>query len=212
MKFTQARLDEAARSSPFRVFGNETATGTSYRSLTGIGLRLRTQPFNKIPELTVQGTVQYPQKSVSSSENERAQLDAQSTQVGLTATYYMQSGERTFYFFQADWSTRLKNQENKRTKHFPSVSTTVVFKVWEDQWFLFGGLNYGMGLQQFADGGLYRLNQALFGSGGVFYQPTPKFSIVLSAQLPLLFESNLRSVELVRESFTGLTLGLRSLL
>ncbi len=212
LKFAQARLDEAARSSPLRVFGNETETGASYRGLTGVGLRLRTQPFNKIPELTLQGTVTYPQSTASSTENERAQLDVQSLQAGIAATYYVQSGEKMFYFFQADWSMRFKNAENKRTKHFPSLSTTVVVKTWQDQWFLFGGLNYGMGLQQFSDGGLYRLSQALFASGGVFYQPTPKFSVVFSVQLPLLFESNLRSVELVRESFTGFTLGMRSLL
>jgi hypothetical protein len=212
VKFSQARLDEAARSSPFRVFGNETETGTTYRGLTGIGLRLRTQPLKTIPELTVQGTVTYPQISASSTENERAQLDAQSLQAGVAATYYVQSGEKMFYFFQADWSMRFKNAENKRNKHSPSLSTTIVVKTWQDQFFLFGGLNYGMSLQQFSNGGLYRLSQALFASGGVFYQPTPKFSIVLSAQLPLLFESNLRSVELVRESFTGFTLGMRSLL
>ena len=212
LKFAQARLDEAARSSPFLVFGTEKGTGTSYRGLSGIGLRLRTQPFNNIPELTVQGTVLYPQRTTSSTENERAQLDAQSVQTGISATYYRQSGENLYYFFQGDWSVRLKNQENKRTKHAPSLSTTLVFRTWEDRWFWFGGLNYGMSLQQFSNGGLYRLSQALFASGGVFYQPTPKFSIVLSAQLPLLFESNLRSVELVRESFTGFTLGMRSLL
>jgi hypothetical protein len=212
LKFSQARLDEAARSSPFRVFGNETGSGTSYRGLSGIGLRLRTQPFNKYPELTVQATVLYPQISVQSSESERAQLDAQSVQTGISATYYLQSGENTYYFFQADWAMRLQNQENKRTKHAPSLSATMVFRTWEEQWFVFGGLNYGMSLQQFADGGLYRLSQALFASGGVFYQPTPKFSVVLSIQLPLLFESNLRSIDLPRESFTGFTLGMRSLL
>lgn len=212
LKFSQARLDEGARSSPFRVFGNETETGTSYRGLTGIGLRVRTMPFKNIPELTLQGTISYPQRTASSTDVERAQLDAQSPQVGLSATYYIQSGENMYYFFQGDWSTRLKNSENKRAKHAPSLSATLVVKTWEDQWFIFGGVNYGMNLQQFADNGLYRLSHALFGSGGVFYQPTPKFSIVLSVQLPLMFESNLRSVELVRESFTGVSLGMRSLL
>lgn len=212
LKFTQARLDEGARSSPFRVFGNETSGGTSYRSLTGIGLRVRTMPFKNIPELTLQGTISYPQKSASSTDVERAQLDAQSTQVGISATYYIQSGENMYYFFQGDWSTRLENSENKRTKHAPSLSTTLVVKTWEDRWFLFAGMNYGMSLQKFSDGGLYRLSHALFASGGVFYQPTPKFSVFLSVQLPLMFESNLRSVELVRESFTGVSLGMRSLL
>ncbi len=212
LKFNQARLDEAARSSPLRVFGNETATGKSYRNLTAIGLRVRLSPFKNIPELTVQGTVHYPQKSVSSTENERAQLDAQSLQAGLSATYYVQSGDNIYYFFQGDWGTRFKNMENKRTKYLPSLSSTVVIKTWNEQWFVFAGLNYGMTLQQFSGGGLYRLNQALFASAGVFYQPSPKFSIVFSSQLPLLFESNLRSVELVRESFSGFSLGFRSLL
>lgn len=212
LKFAQARLDEAARSSPFRVFGNDTETGKTYRGLTGVGLRLRTQPFKNIPELTLQGTATYPQISATSTENERAQLDAQSLQAGIAATYYVQSGEKMFYFLQFDWSMRFKNAENKRSKHFPSLSAVAVVKTWEDRWFVFGGLNYGMTVQQFSDGGLYRLSQALFGSGGVFYQPTPKFSIVLSTQLPFMFESGLRSIDLPRESFTGFSLGFRSLL
>ncbi len=212
LKFSQARLDEAARSSPFKVFGGETSSGTSYRGLTGIGLRVRTMPFKKIPELTLQGTISYPQRSASSTDVERAQLDAQSTQVGVSATYYIQSGDNMYYFFQGDWGVRLRNSENKRVKHAPSLSTTLVIKTWEDQWFIFAGLNYGMNLQQFSDGGLYRLSHALFASGGIFYQPTPQFSVFASVQLPLMFESNLRSVELVRESFTGISLGMRSLL
>lgn len=212
LKYTQARLDDAARSSPFRVFGNSAETGTSYRGLTGIGLRIRTMPFKKIPELTVQGTVSYPQNAAASTENQRAQLGAQSVQAGLAATYYSQAGEKMFYFFQADWATQFISADNKRTKHSPSLSSTIVVKAWEDEWFVFGGLNYGMSLQQFSNGGLYRLSQAVFGSGGVFYQPTPKFSIVVSAQLPFMFESSLRSVDLVRESFSGFTVGMRSLL
>ena len=212
IKFNQVRLDEGARSSPLRVFGNETNGGTSYRGLTAIGLRLRTMPFKNIPELTLQGTVQFPQNKRSSAETERAQLQNQSMQAGLTATYYRQSGENIYFFFQADWATRFMNSENKRVKHFPSLNSTVVIRTWNEQWFIFTGLNYGMSLQQFSEGGLYRLNQALFGSGGLFFQPTPQFSIVLSAQLPLMFESNLRTVELVRESFTGFSLGVRSLL
>ena len=212
LKYNHVRLDEGARSSPLRVFGNETVDGTSYRGLTAIGLRVRTMPFKNIPELTVQGTVHFPQNKRSSTEIERVQLESQSTQAGLTATYYLQSGENIYYFFQADWATRFTNDENKRRKHLPALSSTVVIKAWEDQLFVFAGLNYGMSLQEFSQGGLYRLSQALFGSGGLFFQPTPQFSIVASAQLPLMFESNLRSVKLVRESFSGFSLGIRSLL
>lgn len=212
LKYSQVRLDEGARSSPFRVFGNETVDGISYRGLTAIGLRVRTMPFKNIPELTLQGTVNFPQNKRSSTETERAQLESQSTQAGLTATYYLQLGENIYFFFQADWATRFSNDENKRTKHFPSLNSTVVIKTWNEQWFIFTGLNYGMSLQKFSDGGLCRLSQALFGSGGLFFQPTPQFSIVLSAQLPIMFESNLRSVRLVRESYSGFSLGVRSLL
>ncbi len=212
VKFAQARLDDGARSSPFRVFGNETVDGISYRNLSAIGLRVRTMPFIKVPELTLQGTVYFPQKSFKSTEIELAELDAQNVKTGLTATYYLQSGANIYFFFQGDWLTSLKSTEDNRTKHSPAISSTMVIKTGGGQLFIFGGLNYGMTLQQFSDGGLYSLSKALFGSAGLFYQPTPKFSIVLSSQLPLLYESNLRYIEFVRESYLGFSLGMRSLL
>ena len=209
LKISEARLDEAARSSPFRVFGNSEVGGKSYRGLSSIGVRARMIPFKNIPELTLQATAAYP---MARKPETRAIFNAQSTQLGLAATYFVQSGDRNFYFFQVDWLTRLKNDEAPRTQHSPALSAVMVIKLWNDEWFVFPGLSYGTTLQQFSNGGLYRLNQSLFGTGGVFYQPSPKFSVVLNFQLPLIYSSTLRSVELVRESYSGFTLGVRSLL
>lgn len=209
LKITEARVDEAARSSPFRVFGNSEVGGKSYRGLSSIGLRARMMPFKKIPELTFQATAAYPM--ARQAEN-RAIFNAQSTQLGLAATYFVQSGERNFYFFQADWGVRLRNDEALRTQHSPALSAVMVIKLWDEEWFIYPGLSYGTTLQQFSNGGLYRMNQSLFGTGGVFYQPSPQFSVFLNFQLPLIYSSTLRSVELVRESYSGFTLGIRSLL
>ena len=180
--------------------------------MTAIGLRVRTMPLTNVPELTLQGTLSFPQKSFTSTKIELAELDAQNVKTGLTATYYLQSGSNIYFFFQGDWLTTLKSADDNRTKHSPAISSTMVINAGGSQLFIFGGLNYGMTLEQFSDGGLYSLSKALFGSAGVYFQPSPKFSIVLSGQLPLIYESNLRYIDFVRESYLGFSLGIRSLL
>ena len=212
VKFAEARLDEAARSSPLRVFGNDSTGGKSYRNFTAIGLRLRASPFKNIPELTLQGTIYYPQSSHSSTETELILLDAQNVKTVLTATYYLKSGEYLNFFFQGDWLTTFKSGYSDRTVHSPNLSSLAVVRIGGGHWNIFGGLNYGMDFRQFSTGSLYLWDQHLFGSGGVFYQPTPVFSVVLSGQIPLFYQSTLPYVEFVRESYLGFSLGIRSLL
>ena len=208
LKFAHARLDDAARSSLFKVFSKDTVGGKSYHGLSTIGLRGRWMPFSNIPELTLQGTLQYP---IARSAEERKWLDAQRTQIGLAATYYIQSGENIYFFFQTDWSTRLKSTDNHRMTHLASIGTNVVIRVWEQQFFVFPGLNYGLTLQKFSSkGSLHRINQSLFGNAGVFIQPNPRFSVMLNLQLPFILESGSQYIEYVRESFTGFTLGIRT--
>ncbi len=212
LKFANARLDDAARSSPFLVFNKQAEKSTenfvnnnSYHGLSSIGLRLRFMPINSIPELTLQATYQRP---VARTAAERYAFGSQRTQAGLTATYFIQSGENIYYFFQADWATLLKSDDNHFNGHIPSISTFVVVRTWENQWFIYPGLTYSMSLS----GSFYRLQQQLFGSLGVFYQPSPKFSLLLNWQTPFVLQSGSRSVDFVKESYTGFTIGIRTLL
>lgn len=209
-QYTHSRIDDAARSSPFKVLGSETTGGTTFRGLSLLGVRLRVMPFEDIPELTTQVTAHFP---IHKDEATRAQLGAQRTQVGLTATYYNTFNSRTFYFVQGDWRTRLSNDELNKTSHTPSMSAFLVFDTWEQMYYIFPGLTYAPTYQQLRSGGaLRRVNQQLLGSIGGLYQPVESLGVMVNFQIPFILESGSNNTEWVRESFSAVTLGLRVLL
>lgn len=209
LQYTHSRLDDEARSSPFRVLGGNTESGDTDRGLSMAGLRLRFMPFGDLPELTVQGMAHFP---INRNIEKSAKLGAQRTQIGLLATFYQQLNTRTFYFLQGDWRTQLASNELDKTTHTPSLSGFLVIDTWEQQWYLFPGLTYSPTLQKVASGSLVRVNQQLLGSLGGLFQPTDAFGIMLNWQVPFILESGSQSTEWVRESFSAVTLGVRVVL
>jgi hypothetical protein len=213
LKFAHARLDDAARSSPFLVFNkqeildnNETfLANNSYHGLSTLGVRLRGTPFKSIPELTLQGTYAQP---VAPTKDKRKAFNSQRKQVGASATYFIQSGDNLFCFFQADWNTFLKSTDFNFTGHQPALSTSIVVNAWENELFVFPGMSYSTTYSST----FYRLNQQFFGTLGVFYQPNPKFSVLMNWQLPLIFDSGSPNIDYVKNSFTGFTVGVRTLI
>lgn len=206
--YTHSRLDDEARSSPFRVLGDGTGSGNSYRGVSQLGMRFRFMPFGEVRELTVQAMAHFP---INPKDSLRQQLGAQRVQVGLLATFYQQFNSRTYYFLQADWRTHLANDELDKTTHTPSASGFLVFDVWEG-WYVFPGITYAPTFQKLTGGSFRRVNQQLLGSLGVLFQPAENFGIMLNWQVPFILESGSRYAEWVRESFTGATLGIRVVL
>lgn len=209
LQYTHSRLDDEARSSPFRVFGGDTPSGNTFRGMSMVGLRLRMMPFDNLPELTLQGMAHFP---INRKEESRAQLGAQRTQIGLLTTFYQQLNTRTFYFLQGDWRTQLASDELDKTTHTPSLSGFLVFDAWEQVWYIFPGMTYSPTLQKTASGKVVRVNQQLLGSLGGLFQPSDGFGIMVNWQIPFILESGSRSTEWVRESFSSLTLGFRVVL
>lgn len=205
-RYTSSRLDDQARSSPFRVFEGDTGSGTTYRGLSYIGLRFRTMPFGRVPELTLQATVHYP---VVREEGLRLRLGAQRTQLGAMATYYQQFNATTFLFLQGEWRVHLSNDENNVTSHTPSASGFLVLDLWDQKWYLFPGITYSMTLQSTYSGSLVRLNRQFLGSLGVLFQPDTRFGILLNTQFPFILDSGSFYTEWVSESFSSFTLGIR---
>jgi len=207
-QFTHSRLDDAARSSPFKALGSDTDGGTSFRGLSLLGVRLRVMPFENVPELTAQLTAHFP---INKDEATRAQLGAQRTQLGLATTYYNSFNSKTYYFLQADWRTRLSNSELKKTTHTPALSGFLVFDTWEQMFYLFPGLTFAPTLQQ-TGGTLRKVNQQLLGSMGGLYQPVESIGVMLNFQIPFILESGSANTEWVRESFSAFTLAVRVVL
>ena len=209
-QYTRSRIDDAARSSPLKVLGNDTQGGTTFEGVSLLGVRLRVMPFESAPELTTQLTTHFP---IHKDEATRAQLGAQRAQVGLTATYYNNFNQHTFYFLQGDWRTRIANSELDKTTHTPSISGFLVFGTWGELFYFFPGLTYAPTLQQLRSGGsLRKVNEQLLGSIGGMYQPAESFGLMLNFQLPFILDSGSANTEWVRESFTSVTLGMRILL
>jgi len=207
-QYTHSRLDDEARSSPFRVLGGDTPSGATFRGLSMAGVRLRVMPFEHLPELTVQGMAHFP---INRNKETSAQLGANRTQLGLLATFYQQLNARTFYFLQGDWRTQLASNELDRTTHTPSLSGFLVFEAGE-MWYVFPGLTYSPTLQKVGNGSFVRVNQQLLGSIGGLFQPSDAFGVMLNWQIPFILESGSQSVDWVRESFSSVTLGVRVVL
>ncbi len=208
LQYTHSRLDDEARSSPFRVLGGNTASGDTDRGLSMVGLRLRFMPFGDLPALMVQGMAHFP---INRNEEKSAKLGAQRTQIGLLATFYQQLNTRTFYFLQGDWRTQLASNELDKTTHTPSLSGFLVIETGE-MWYVFPGLSYSPTLQKVGNGSFVRVNQQLLGSVGGLFQPSDAFGVMLNWQVPFILESGSQSTEWVRESFVALTLGIRVVL
>jgi hypothetical protein len=208
-QYTHSRIDDEARSSPFRVLGGDTESGETDRGMSMAGLRLRVMPFDGLPELTVQGMAHF---YINRSEEKRAKLGAQRSQVGLLATFYQQLSPRTFYFLQGDWRTQLASSELDITTHTPSLSGFLVIDAWEQTSYIFPGLTYSPTLQKVGSGSFVRVNQQLLGSIGGLIQPSDAFGIMLNWQIPFILESGSQRTEWVRESFSSVTLGLRMVL
>ena len=209
-RVVHTRLDEAAKSSPWRVLGNDAESGQSNRSLASIGLRTRIMPFENAPELTLQGSFNYP---MGKDPETRRRIGVDRSQLGLMATYFQNFNPDTYYFLQGEWNIFLANEDHDQTTHLSALNGYLVFGLMQKQFFIFPGLTYVNAFQQFSSGGgLKRINQQLYGGLGGQWQVGRTFGISLFLQRPFIFESGSQFSEWVRESYSSVTLGVRVLL
>lgn len=202
LRFSHLRLDNAARTSPLKVLGNDDLTGISNRGLSYAGLRARFMPSEDLPGLTLQGSLAFP---VGKNETIRRALNAQRMQLGVSATMLQSFTPNASYFLQTEWKILPSNTELNQTAHLPSLSGFLIFDIYDGQWFLFPGLSYSTVL----NGSFTQVNQQLFGSLGVQFQPSYNVGLFLNAQIPFLFESGSFFTEWVRQSYTGISIGVR---
>lgn len=208
LRYTQVRSDGEARSSPFRVLGDQTSTGQSYRNLSMLGIRLRVTPFESVPELTLQGTASF---AVVKDEVEARALQADRHQTDFIATYFRQISGRHHLFLQAEWLTQFRSDENDRTTHFPVVGAFIVTDFLDNRIYIFPGLTYAGTYEQRYDGARLRnFGNQLLGSIGAQYQPSSSLGIFVNTSTPFVLDSGSQRFEFVTRSYIGWSLGLRA--
>ncbi|MBK8194274.1 MAG: hypothetical protein IPK76_14070 [Lewinellaceae bacterium] len=208
--YTRARLDDQARSTPFRVYGNAfPESGTTYNGVSYIGVQVRGMPFAGLPELTLRGGYNHP---IANTPEKRLNLFAQRPVAYLNALFIERLGPMLLGQVQGDFRTYFRNDENTRTLLAPSASGYLIFEIGE-KWYLLGGMSYNLTFQQsFKGASILKANQQLYGSLGAIYRPGRLLSVILSGQVPFIFDSGSSYSVWVRESYVGLNLGLRVLL
>jgi hypothetical protein len=206
--YTRVRLDDEARSSPFRVYGDAfPESGTTHAGVSYIGVQARAIPFANLPELMLRAGFDYP---IGRSEEQRLNLQAQRSILYLSALFSQRLGPNLLGQVQGDFRSYLRNDDNVRTLLLPSASGFLIFEMPGEQWYILSGLSYNMTFQQsFKGAKVLKANQQLYGSLGVLYRPNHIFSVVLSSQIPFIFDSGSSRSIWVRESYFGLNLGFR---
>lgn len=209
--YTRVRVDDAARSTPGRVYTNrETPGGKTYSGLSAVGVQARLVPFAHLPELTLRVGMSYP---LARTEALRAQLGAQRTQYFVSGAWLNRLGPAALTFLQGDFRAYLRHPENEAALLAPSVGGYLLFELPRERWYIFPGLTYNAVFQQFAKGYPYRFaNQQLYGSLGVLFRPREVFNVLVSTQIPFLFDSGSTRAIWVRESYSGVNVGLRFIL
>ena len=204
--YTRIRYDDEARSSPFRVYNNAYDSGETHSGVSYLGVQTRVMPFPNVPELTLRAGYGFP---VARTEEQRLNLNAQRSLLYLGALFSERIGQNLIAQAQSDFRTYFRNSENDRTLIVPSLSGNFLFEIGE-HWYILSGLSYYITFQQSFKGASFLLaNQQMYGSLGVIYRPNSIFNLVLSGQLPFIFESGSSHSIWVRESYFGLNLGFR---
>ncbi len=208
LKYSRLRFDENSRNSPLKVFDAPDATSLGYSSVSYAGLRVRTMPFEKLPEFTLQGSVLFP---VAKEQETRSFLGADRIQTDLTATYFKTLTTDFYFYLQARYLLQIANQDNDKTTHFPGISALIVKSFLEQRLFVFPGISYfGAYQQNYKGGRLQSQAQYVMVSLGAQVQPLDFLGIFINAQRPWYYKSGVSFYsDLVKNSYSDWALGLR---
>ncbi|MBV6443554.1 MAG: hypothetical protein EPGJADBJ_05326 [Saprospiraceae bacterium] len=205
--YSRVRYDDEASSSPFRVYNNNYYEGdTTYSSISYFGIQVRAMPFANLPELTFRATYSFP---VAGTDYKKYRINAQRPVLYVGALFSERLGSNLLGQLQGDFRTYFGNTQNERTLLVPTASGFLIFEIPGEHWYILSGLSFNLTFQESYKGGFLKANQQLYGSLGVIYRPNTILSLILSGQLPFIFDSGSSRSIWVRESYFGLNLGAR---
>ncbi len=204
-KYNWYRDDDWARSSPFRIFSQENqSTGMSYSGLSSLGVRLRVMPTADQPNWVVQGSYSFP---IGNHESlKKRLLNADLNQVDIITTYYNAMNSSTYYFLQANATAQFSQA---RKNYIAGGSFYLVKSLWNQLVYIYPGLSYTFVSQDQKNGGAISYTHLVFAGLGGQYSFRQRFSVYAFWQVPLVIDNGSRYSEIVRPSYTNVSLGLR---
>jgi hypothetical protein len=221
LNYARRRLDNAAQSSPFKVFEeanifdeNDPTRGQdqSYAGLREIGLRLRLLPFQRVPQLSLNMGYSFaPNQETTVQEN----LNADRNSFDINLAYYIALNDNvsSLYYFILNSTAYSKGTiaSNNTPLYSSSFSFLVVQRL--GSFVIYPGLSYVIGYKppHVSEKTLVKYNEQVLGILGVQYQLNTSVNFNLSTSYPFLSESPNLLQEQVRNSYFFLNLGGRVL-
>lgn len=210
LKYNWFRDDDFSRNSPFKIFSKTTSGGAAnYSGISGLGLRVRYKPFEADPKFIVQGTYSFP--IGNHGPLSKRLLRADLNQVGLLATYYDNWNASTYYFIQANAGTQFSPE---RSNNILGVSSFLIKSFWNDLFFIYPGLTYSFAAQKqkSSSSNFATRSHYLYGGLGGQYAIRTDFIMYAFWNIPLILDNGSLYSEIVRGSFTSVSVGIRFIL
>jgi hypothetical protein len=202
--YSHSRIDGDENSSPWRVFGSDALTGYSYHLLSGIGFRVRAMPIRTLPELSLQSTVIFP--TAGNPENKQA-TGRDRIQWLAQANFYQQFRPWLYVFLTLDASIQFENEDRRQTTYSLPLGLYAVAEVVRGKVYVYPGIQYLPNYEKTFKGPLKRISyQLLYGLGAQYY-PSPKLALILQLQRPIDLDIGSLRSEVVRGSYSIVTLG-----
>ena len=208
IKYNWFRDDDFSRNSPFKIFSNDTRGASNFSGLSSLGVRARFQPFYSEPKFIVQGSYSFP---VGNHESlEKRMLNADLNQVDLFATYYNAWNEKTYYFLQLNTSGQFSPA---RTNYLLGGSSFLVLSFWNQLVYVYPGITYAFASQKqkLSSNGFTTRSHFVYGGLGGQYALRNQIILYGFWNIPLVLDNGSLYSEIVRGSFTNVSIGLRLL-
>lgn len=223
LKYVRSRFDNEATSSMFNVFeaGSKSSSVTpdnptnstiildkSFGGLAGAGIRFRIKPAERVPELVVNGG--YTLTTVKDPQEQR-QLNADRDIADIGVTYYKDLTKHIFYFFGASAAAYFPSALNDEYLFNTNLYFYIIHRTENRKFTFYPGLAYGLAFKpaQFDQAALIRTIDYLFAYGGVQFAPNANFNVFVTGGFPLSIELKHPQQEIVKNSYSTVSLGIR---
>jgi hypothetical protein len=216
LRLARSRFDDYARNSPFKVFANDSKDQTeNLHGVSTVGFRFRYMPNRTIPEWTTYTTVQFP---LANSREKQLAFGQFRSSFALGSTFYQQISPKLYAFYQGEYAFLPRNKEmtfaktgesfpNNKNTHNISLNTTLVRDLWDERLYATAGASYQLSLEPTRAQPLHREVNLLFGNLGLYFRVGEHFSLTANVLLPLIIDTGSSESIILRNSFSGVSLG-----